>query len=118
MQPDAAEGACADRGGELAGVKPLYEAYDLNAYQRDLMDRHYRWWTCGGHGGREGCDITVKLGPGPAGLHACALGLRLSEVHWMGRRGWHLRDAAQIVAIVLLVAFIGFVLYLEWLARA
>lgn len=28
-----------------------------------------------------------------------------------------MRDAAQIVAIVLLGLFIGFVLYLEWLAR-
>ncbi len=28
-----------------------------------------------------------------------------------------MRDAAQIVAILLLAAFIGFVLYLEWLAR-
>ena len=28
-----------------------------------------------------------------------------------------MKDAAQIVAIVLLGAFIGFVLYLEWLAR-
>ncbi len=28
-----------------------------------------------------------------------------------------MRDAAQIAAIVLLGAFIGFVLYLEWLAR-